>query len=195
MSDKIDHRRNIAERLKRARIEAGLTQKEAAAIFGLSQSVISMQENGRRRISAETAERMKATYSMLIRRRTSSKTRQLPGAESVEVLLQLASLGGIELETIADNYIALCSYILIRDIYCSNPENYDHPFRLDTPSAILLREQLIDKLEKIRRFITYSKNVKTHEIVPDKVLAMRLNNVVLNCEDMITGRNKKPKKK
>ena len=195
MSEENKHRRTIAERLKRARIEAGLTQKQAAKLFGVSQSVISMQENGIRRVSADTAERMKTTYSMLTRRRTNSKSQPLPGAEAAEVLLQLAALGGNELEYIADNYIALCSYILIRDIYCANPDNYETPFRLDTPLAIMLREQLTDELEKIRKYITYSKNVKTHNIVPDDLLEQRLTNVVRNCEDMITGRNKKPKKK
>ncbi len=195
MSEEYYHRRTVAERLKRARKEAGLTQKQAARLFGLSQSVISMQENGRRRVPADTAERMKEVYSMLTRRQLTSTPVKLPGAEAAEVLLQLAALGGKDLECIADNYIAFCSYVLIREIYNSNPNNYESPFRLDTPSAILLREQLSDELEKIRKYISYSKNVKTSEIIPDEVLEKRMNNVIRNCEEMVLSRSKKPKKR
>ncbi|MBR1723637.1 MAG: helix-turn-helix transcriptional regulator [Ruminococcus sp.] len=186
-----ERRRMIAERLRRARLEAGLTQKQAAQLLGVSQSVISMQETGRRRITADEAERMKETYALKTRRKAGSKRKKLPGAEAAEVLLQLASLGGSDLECVADNYIALCSYILMRELYIANPKNTDKLFDMDTPSAVMLKEQMFDELEKIRRFASYSKRVKTSEIVPGQVLEARMKSVISDCEALISGGKKR----
>lgn len=195
MQSKQEHLMTVAERLRRARIEAGLTQKQAAKLFGVSQSVISMQETGKRRVAADIAERMKERYSAVTLQRLRYSGHKLPGAEAAEVLLQLASLGGRELECVADNYIALCSYILIREIYNANPNNLDRPFRLDITSEVLLREQMTDELEKIRRFAAYSKKVRTEDIAPGELLEKRMLNVIEGCEMLVSGRNAKKKTK
>ena len=44
-----DHR-NLVEKLKQARIEAGLDQEEAARLLGKTQSYVSKIESGQRRI-------------------------------------------------------------------------------------------------------------------------------------------------
>lgn len=49
----ISEREKIAERLKEARAQAGLSQENAAKILGIQRPAISEIESGRRKVSAE----------------------------------------------------------------------------------------------------------------------------------------------
>lgn len=63
--DAIDRERfAIAERLRRARELAGLSQAQAAKILGLHRPAISEIESGRRRVAAEEIKALAETYGV-----------------------------------------------------------------------------------------------------------------------------------
>ena len=187
MVSRKEHILTVAERLKRARREAGLTQAQAGKLFGVSQSVISMQEAGQRRVSAADAQRMSEVYSAVALRKLNVTGQRLPGTEATELAVQLAALGGSELETAADNFLALCAYLLMREIYSVNPDNPGDVFRLDEDRAELLKESISDELDKIRRFAAYSNKVKREDIAPGQLLERRITTVADSCETLIRG--------
>lgn len=52
-NNNLSEREQIAERLKEARLQSGLSQENAAKILGLQRPAISEIESGRRKVSAE----------------------------------------------------------------------------------------------------------------------------------------------
>jgi len=56
----------LVGRLKKARLEMGLSQKEAAKLLGRSQSYLSKLESGQRRIDIITLKRFAAIYKQNI---------------------------------------------------------------------------------------------------------------------------------
>jgi transcriptional regulator with XRE-family HTH domain len=84
----------IAERLKAAREQAGLSQGQAARLLGLHRPAISEIEAGRRRVSAEELARLAGVYDVSISWLTSGDS-EVPdpsvelAARDLDIVLQL----------------------------------------------------------------------------------------------------------
>jgi len=57
-----EEHKHIVERLRKARLEMGLSQKEAAKMLGRSQSYLSKMESGQRRIDIISLKDFAAIY-------------------------------------------------------------------------------------------------------------------------------------
>lgn len=184
-------RMTIAENLRQSRLAAGLTQQQAAQLLGCTQSVISMTERGRRRVSAEFERRMMDIY---LREQTpdepcESETDDTDSTavRAVGALVQLSETGGGELFSAVDNYIAAAAYMLIRDIYLCNPHNSSRVFSISGDAADMLRELIAGEPESIVNLIKYSRGIDPTAIEPDPLSAERLRRVIDECEKMLKG--------
>lgn len=73
MSEASSQRQAIAQRLRAAREQAGLSQGQVAATLGLKRPAISEIEAGRRRVSAEEITEVSALYDVSVAWLTSGK--------------------------------------------------------------------------------------------------------------------------
>ena len=66
MSDQATTRQSVAERLRAAREQAGLSQGQVARMLGFQRPTISEIEAGRRKVSAEELSRFAETYDVSV---------------------------------------------------------------------------------------------------------------------------------
>ena len=117
--------------IRDARKRSGLTQDQAAGALDITQSQLSMLENGRRRLSADMALKMSAVYGENIAETGLPKLKEGSAAEALTALLEFAGRSGSDkLVQSAENYISLCCYLLLRNIYLANPHNSERIFSL-----------------------------------------------------------------
>lgn len=176
---------DISDALKRLRIQAGLTQRQAAEMAGLAQSHLSMIENGKRRVTASLAKKLLELYGVRLTFFSGgdiSVSKRLSSA--LGALRQLALAGGSELEEAVDRYLCLCVYILLRKLYLANPHNTDRLFRLSGEDTERLAERLFAEPDRLLSFARYSDDVSDNfiELPIDEAFALR--EVIEGCEDI-----------
>ena len=135
----------IAELLRRSRLEAGLTQTEAAEMAGLTQSNLSMIENGKRRVPADTMAALLDIYGVEISLGETGESAGSAGlSELLSLLIQLGESGGKDVAEAVNSRTALTLYLLIRQLYLSDPHNSHRLFSL-TKAEIKRLELLLSE--------------------------------------------------
>lgn len=181
----MDNYSDICSALKKLRLQACLTQQQAAEMVGLAQSHLSMIENGRRRITASLAKRLLELYGVKLTAMSneeSSASDRLSSA--LNALRQLACAGGTELEEAADRYVCLCVYLLLRKLYLANPHNTDRLFSLGDEQADRLAETLIKEPDRLLSFARHAEDIQDDRIEPPISEALALREVINSCEEL-----------
>lgn len=138
---------NISGLLRQCRLNAGLTQQQAAEKAGLTQSNLSMIENGKRRVSAESAAELLGIYGVGLSL-GAAEERDADGelVGLFELISQLAESGGDALAETVRTHLLLSGYLLMRSLYLSDTHNSDSLFGLTDEDAQKLAQLLADRL-------------------------------------------------
>ena len=136
----------IGEKLAAVRKAKGLTQVQAAAMAGCTQSYLSSVENGKKAFSIgfilDLINIYGVSYETIFgENHAESWVFETPGIESslsgaLSLLEQLtASSGSAVLEKGVDEYLRLCIYTIFRQLYEANPHNTAKMFSCDSKAA------------------------------------------------------------
>ncbi len=181
-----ENARMLGLKIRAARLQAGLTQKEAAQKAMITQSHLSMLENGIRGLSAEMLIRLCGIYDMTDIPIMESELNERCALQTLALLEELVEKSGSKkLVRSVDNYINLCGYVLLRRLYMTNPHNSNRVFSISDGEIDQLAQLLLQEPTKILSFAETSKEVKNAEIEPDEFQAIRFLEVVRKCEMQI----------
>ncbi len=181
-----ENARMLGLKIRAARLQAGLTQKEAAQKAMITQSHLSMLENGIRGLSAEMLIRLCGIYDMTDIPIMESELNERCALQTLALLEELVEKSGSKkLVRSVDNYINLCGYVLLRSLYMTNPHNSNRVFSISDGEIDQLAQLLLQEPTKILSFAETSKEVKNAEIEPDEFQAIRFLEVVRKCEMQI----------
>jgi len=181
-----ENARMLGLKIRAARLQAGLTQKEAAQKAMITQSHLSMLENGIRGLSAEMLIRLCGIYDMTDIPIMESELNERCALQTLALLEELVEKSGSKkLVRSVDNYINLCGYVLLRRLYMTNPLNSNRVFSISDGEIDQLAQLLLQEPTKILSFAETSKEVKNAEIEPDEFQAIRFLEVVRKCEMQI----------
>ena len=171
--------------IRDARKRSGLTQEQAAGALDITQSQLSMLENGRRRLSADMALKMSEVYGENIAETGLPKLKEGSAAEALTALLEFAGRSGSDkLVQSAENYISLCCYLLLRNIYLANPHNSERIFSLGGDDLARL---LADEPRKIAAYARTAKDVKRAALEPDEYATAQFLQLIKSCESRFGG--------
>lgn len=174
--------------IRDARKRSGLTQDQAAGALDITQSQLSMLENGRRRLSADMALKMSAVYGENIAETGLPKLKEGSAAEALTALLEFAGRSGSDkLVQSAENYISLCCYLLLRNIYLANPHNSERIFSLGGDDLARLERLLADEPRKIAAYARTAKDVKRAALEPDEYATAQFLQLIKSCESRFGG--------
>ena len=152
----------------------------------ITQSHLSMLENGIRGLSAEMLIRLCGIYDMTDIPIMESELNERCALQTLALLEELVEKSGSKkLVRSVDNYINLCGYVLLRRLYMTNPHNSNRVFSISDGEIDQLAQLLLQEPTKILSFAETSKEVKNAEIEPDEFQAIRFLEVVRKCEMQI----------
>lgn len=137
----------IRLRLRKARKDLGLTQKQVSLHTGIAQSFISEFENGKRMMSVYDIMLLCLEYGQspeyIFAGAKPAEKQEAPDAEDDyhALAMHLSSLPGGDTSNIAHSFITLNLYYLVRCLYKANPRHKStRAFRLDDVAALKLLE-------------------------------------------------------
>ncbi|MCD7742196.1 MAG: helix-turn-helix transcriptional regulator [Ruminococcus sp.] len=175
----------IAKEMKAARLRAGLTQKEASDLAGFTQSHLSMLENGQRRITPDTAEKLYKIYG-----NTSfgpgvyySESEAIRCVNALEELTALA--GSEELSNAVSTYICQSAYLMLRSVFLSNPENSEEVFSLDDEQVKMISDLVHAEPHRVAIIAKESNQIDSGDITPDAFQTEQLNQIINFCEQQV----------
>lgn len=187
----------VGERLRGVRLLRGITQKQAAADTGMSQSFLSSVERGRK--TACTAQIItlihyyNVPYRMIFGEENSDfKLKEFPTVSNDYVCMDLLNMlvGKADSAALVDgtvNCLKLGVYAIFRTVYHENPKNSDKLFSIEYTEAIRVIFGILSHApESISRFIRLSRNINASqfELPPERNAEMR--SFIKECEYMIT---------
>lgn len=176
---------DIADILRAARKKRGLTQKQAAALAGLTQPQLSMIENGIRSVSAKTALELCRIYEMEtdVFNNIFSLEEDSIASAAIACLKTLAEKSG-ENAVIqsAEDYIALTAYIYIRELYLANPYNTDKIFKLSEREIKRIKTAVFSEPQKTAAKLSSFNAAKAKNIEPTDEQIPEFLNMIRLCE-------------
>ncbi len=176
---------DIADILRAARKKRGLTQKQAAALAGLTQPQLSMIENGVRSVSAKTARELCRIYQMDadVFNNIFSLDEGNLASLAVACLKTLAEKSGEDrIIQSTEIYVALTAYIYIRELYLANPYNTDKIFKLDAQDIKRIKTAIFSEPQKTAAKLNASNTAKAKNIEPTDEQAPEFLNMIRLCE-------------
>ncbi len=191
----------MGERLKSVRILKGITQKQAAADTGMSQSFLSSVERGKK--SACTAQiislikyynvpyemifgSMDGDYSL-----TGFPTDKVSGSlendswfRLLEILVGKANSN--ELIQGADDCLKLYAYVIFRTIYRENPRNSERLFSLDYETSLKAAKYILECAPvNIGRLIHRSRGINPGKFELPPELNGEMRAFIRSCEKLL----------
>ena len=175
--------------IRQLRVEAGMTQKEAAGKAGLTQSHLSMIESGKRRVTADVAASLFRLYGVDFLKEipTSSEhinAADMRSAEVLGVISGLLSSAGQDLRESVDKYLSLEMFLLLRRLYLANRFNSEKLFGISSEDALRLEKLLENEPERIVRCAKYSELSRSEGIEPPTGGEAEFRRIVRDCENI-----------
>ncbi len=201
MKNKIEEKQmceEVGKRLSELRKINNLTQRQAAEHLGISQSNMSQLETDVRKISIYSIKKLLELYNSsyesvlgeLGRNETEAFLKPEKSLSSIDLLLSVCEQAGSEdLNIAVSAYINMCVYIILREIYESNPRNTGAVFSLDKESSLKKATDFIEKTpHHLSAFINVSTGkVKKTLIEPPLEKAADFREFVKSCENYISS--------
>lgn len=180
----MENANNLTFVLRKLRTDAGLTQKQAASKAGLTQSHLSMIENGKRRVSTDLAKKLLELYGISFSPEIARRDNADCIGTALYALGMLSKAGGKQIEDAADRYVCLSIYILLRKLYLANPHNTDKLFRLSSEDAERLAESLIKEPDRLLAFAVQGDDIPNDRLEPSLNEALALREAIEQCEEI-----------
>jgi transcriptional regulator with XRE-family HTH domain len=174
-------------RFRDARKRAGMTQVEVSNILGVTQSHLSMLEKGQRRITLSIASQLCEIYGedCLLNPLENTDETAL-SVRSVNQLLTIATKGSqTELLNAVDTYMSICSYVLLRKLYLSNPHNTERVFTVSKEQFEQISSLMNDEPDKIVSYAGVSSKINCSAIEPNEDGVSEFLSVIRSVEEKI----------
>lgn len=189
--------REVGKRLSELRKLNNLTQNDAAEYLGISQSNMSQLETDTRKFSVYSIKKLlelyNASYETVLGELGNSKkehsVKPESTIESVNLLMSVCGQADSEdLNTAVCAYINMCVYVILRELYESNPRNTDAVFSIDKSTALKNAIKFISETPyQLSAFINASTGkVKKKSIEPPLEKAADFREFIRSCENYIS---------
>lgn len=186
----------VGKRLSELRKMNNLTQKEAAEYLGISQSNMSQLETDTRKFSVYAIKKLlelyNASYETVLgdlgHDNTENCVKPESAINSVNLLMTVCEQAESEdLNNAVSAYINMCVYVILRELYESNPRNTDKVFSIEKNTAFKSTAEFIDKSPyQLSAFINASTGkVKKKSIEPPLEKAADFREFIKLSEDYI----------
>jgi hypothetical protein len=145
-----------------------------------------MLEMGKRRLSAELADKMFLLYGAESEAIFSDEDGEALAEKTVKILKAFAEKSGDEgVMRAVNNYISLCGYLMLRNLYLVNPYNSEKIFSVGGGELDDLTDFLFHEPQSIALSAVHSGRVKACSIEPDDIESVTFLQIIRACEDII----------
>lgn len=186
----------LGERLKSARRLRGLTQKQAAAATGMSQSFLSAVENGKKTACTSQIVTLIHYYSVPYEMVFGSDSEILFNKDTAavhesDIYIDLLNMliGKADSSTLFNgttNCLKLVVYVIFRTVYQENPKNSEKLFSVNYNEAVNVVSGLLEKApDSISRYIRASRNINASKFELPLERNAELRSFIKECEQMI----------
>lgn len=186
----------IGEKLAAVRKAKGLTQVQAAAMAGCTQSYLSSVENGKKAFSIgfilDLINIYGVSYETIFgENHAESWVFETPGIESslsgaLSLLEQLtASSGSAVLEKGVDEYLRLCIYTIFRQLYEANPHNTAKMFSCDSKAACDVVSRMTANMPQTVKSLIEGCRIRRDRFELPVERGHELRTFVKECEELL----------
>lgn len=186
----------IGEKLAAVRKAKGLTQVQASAAAGCTQSYLSAVENGKKAFSIGFVLDLINIYGVsydTIFGENHAQTwvfdRPEPASSISDALSMLEQLiensGSAVLEKGIDEYLKLCIYAILRQIYEANPHNTDKMFSCDRQAAFNSLERMFKNLPLTVRGMIEGCHIRRDRFELPVERGHELRTFIKECEELL----------
>ena len=186
----------IGEKLTAVRKAKGLTQVQAAAQVGCTQSYLSAVENGKKAFSISFVLDLIRLYGVSYEtifgeNHADTWVFETPEIESsvtgaLGLLEQLVeNAGSAVLEKGIDEYLKLCIYSIFKQLYESNPHNTGKMFASDSSSTAEAVRKLTENMPQLLQSLIQSCHISTERFELPVERGHELRSFIKECEELL----------